>query len=70
MNTKEKILSVIQGLADDVSIDEAIERLHLLQKIEAGLKDADEGRVMDHDEFMRELEEEDGNYLSISRTKG
>ncbi|MEX2287690.1 MAG: hypothetical protein WD648_11415 [Planctomycetaceae bacterium] len=70
MNTKEKILSVIHGLADDVSIDEAIERLHLLQKIEAGLKDADEGRVMDHDEFMRELEEEDRNYLSISRTKG
>jgi len=30
MNTKEKILSVIQGLADDVSIDEAIERLYLL----------------------------------------
>jgi hypothetical protein len=59
MTTKEKILSAIQSLEDDASIDDAIERLYLLRKIEIGLKQADEGDVMDHDEFMNELEEED-----------
>ena len=52
MTNKEKILSVIQSLDDDASIDEAIERLYLLQKVEIGIRQADEGDVMDHDGFL------------------
>ena len=59
MTTKEKIMSVIERLDDDVSIDHAIERLYVLRKIEIGLQQADSGDVMEHDEFMKELENEE-----------
>ena len=59
MTTKEKAISLIQTLDDDVSLDDVIDRLYLLRKIELGIAQADAGDVMEHDEFMDELEEED-----------
>lgn len=59
MSTKEKILEVILSLPDDVSIDEAIDRLYLLSKIERGIEQADAGDVTDHEEFMKEILDED-----------
>jgi predicted transcriptional regulator len=59
MTSKEKAINVIQTLADDVSLDELIDRLYLLRKIELGLAQADAGDVTDHDEFFDELEGED-----------
>ncbi len=59
MSTKEKILTVIQSLPDEVSIDEAIDRLYLLSKVERGLEQADAGEVTGHEEFMKELLDED-----------
>lgn len=59
MTTKEKAISVIESLDDDVSLDDVIHRLYLLRKIELGIAQADEGDVMEHDEFMAELEAED-----------
>jgi predicted transcriptional regulator len=55
MSDKEKILAVIRSLPEEASIDEAIDRLYLLWKVERGLEQADEGQVTDHDEFMKEL---------------
>lgn len=59
MTTKEKAISLIQTLDDDVSLDDVIDRLYLLRKIELGIAQAEEGDVMEHDEFMDELEPED-----------
>jgi len=59
MSNKEKILTVIRSLPDEVSIDEAIDRLYLLSKVERGLEQADAGEVTDHEEFMKELLDED-----------
>lgn len=59
MTTKEKAISLIQALNDDVSLDDVIDRLYLLRKIELGIAQADAGDVMEHDEFMDELESED-----------
>jgi hypothetical protein len=56
MTSKEKILFVINRLDDNVSIDQAIDRLNLLRKIEIGLQQADSGDVIEHDEFMKQLE--------------
>jgi predicted transcriptional regulator len=56
---KEKAVTVIQSLDDDASLDDVIDRLYLLRKIELGLAQADAGDVMEHDEFMKELEAED-----------
>ncbi len=59
MTTKEKAISLIQTLDDDVSLDDVIDRLYLLRKIELGLAQADADDVMEHDAFMDELEAED-----------
>jgi predicted transcriptional regulator len=59
MNTKDKAIAVINSLDDDVTLDEVIERLYLVRKIELGLAQADAGDVVDHEQFMAELERED-----------
>ena len=41
--------------------DDVIDRLYLLRKIELGLAQADAGDVMEHDEFMKELEAEEAS---------
>jgi predicted transcriptional regulator len=61
MTSKQKALAVINSLEDDVSLDDVIDRLYLLRKIELGIAQADSGDVMEHDEFMAELEREDAN---------
>ena len=38
MTTKEKAISLIQSLGDDISLDDVIDRLYLLRKIELELK--------------------------------
>ena len=60
MTTKEKVLSVIKSLDENATLDEVIDRLYLLRKIELGIAQADEGDVIEHDQFMAELEQEDG----------
>jgi len=60
MTTKEKVLSVMNSLDENASLDEVIDRLYFLRKIELGIAQADAGDVIDHDQFMAELEREDG----------
>ncbi len=43
MTTKEKAISLIQSLGDDISLDDVIDRLYLLRKIELGIAQADAG---------------------------
>ncbi|PIQ19728.1 MAG: hypothetical protein COW65_19100 [Cytophagales bacterium CG18_big_fil_WC_8_21_14_2_50_42_9] len=45
MITKDKLLASIQDLPEEFSIDELIERLIVIQKIETGQKQAREGRT-------------------------
>ena len=59
MTTKDKAINVIQSLDDDVSLDDVIDRLYLLRKIELGIMQAEAGDVVEHDQFMDELEAED-----------
>ena len=59
MTAKEKILTTIESLDDDVSIEQAIDRLYLLQKIEIGRQQIAAGQFVDHDEFMNQLEAEE-----------
>ena len=37
MTTKEKAISVINSLNDDATLDDVIDRLYLLRKIELGI---------------------------------
>jgi len=48
MTTKEKMLQTVQELPDDASIEDAMERLLLLAKIERGINQADRGKIIPH----------------------
>jgi len=48
MTTKEKVLDAVQALPDDASIEDAMERLFFLAKIEKGLQQADAGQTISH----------------------
>jgi predicted transcriptional regulator len=53
--TKQRILDALNDLADDASIEDAIERLCFLAKAERGLAQLDAGQSLDHDEVKRRL---------------
>jgi predicted transcriptional regulator len=61
MTSKQTAISVINSLSDDATMDDVIDRLYLARKIELGIAQADAGDVMDHKEFMAELEREDAD---------
>lgn len=49
--TKEKVVAQMSTLPDSFSIDDLMERLVLVEKIENGLEDIKEGRVISEDEL-------------------
>ena len=71
MTLKEKAVSVIRALSDDATIEDMIDRLYLLRKIERGIVQADQGDVQEHDQVMAELEREsaDENPLDATSTR-
>lgn len=53
MTAKSIAADAVAGFADDVSMDEIIERLYLLRKIQIGIAQADAGQVIEHEEVKR-----------------
>ena len=53
--TKERILKAVEELPDDVTLDEAIEKLCFLAKVERGLQQANAGKTVSHDEVKERL---------------
>lgn len=52
---RDRILEALQDLPDDATVDDAIERLVFLAKIDAGLAELDAGKGIPHDEVKRRL---------------
>ena len=52
---KKKILEVVEQLPEDATIEDAIERLYFLPKIEKGIREADAGLTVPHDEAKKRL---------------
>ena len=52
---KKKILEVVRQLPDDATIEDAIERLYFLAKIEKGIQEADAGLTVSHNEAKKRL---------------
>ena len=50
---KERILESLAALPENATIEDAMERLYFLSKIEHGLADAEAGRVVPHDEVAK-----------------
>ncbi len=53
--TRERILDALQDLPADATVDDAIERLVFLAKIDAGLAELDEGKGIPHEEVKQRL---------------
>ncbi len=54
-SVKEMARELIKHFPDTATFDDLMYEFYVRQKIEAGLKDAAEGRVLLHEEVMREL---------------
>ena len=53
--TRERMIEVIRELPEDASVDDAIERLVLLAKIEEGLAQLDRSEGIAHQEVKRRI---------------
>ena len=53
--TRDRIIEALQDLPSDATVDDAIERLVLLAKIDAGLAELDAGKGIPHEEVKRRL---------------
>lgn len=52
---KKKVLAAVEKLPPDATIEDAIERLVLLAKVERGLAEIDDGKGIPHREARRRL---------------
>jgi predicted transcriptional regulator len=52
---KDAVLELARSLPEECTWDEVMERIYVRQKIEAGIKDSEEGRTVSHDDVFREL---------------
>ena len=55
MLTKEKIIKLIENMPEKFSIEEVIERIVLLQKIEIGLEQSENGETYSTEELRKEF---------------
>jgi predicted transcriptional regulator len=55
MLTKEKIITGIQKLPDNATIDEVLDHILLLEKIEKGIDQADKGQVLTEEEIDEKI---------------
>jgi predicted transcriptional regulator len=55
LSAKERILKAVQDLPAEAGIEDAMERLYLLLKIDKGLQQADAGETVSHEEAKERL---------------
>lgn len=55
MTTKEKILEAVNTLPDDAQIEDAMEKLYFLAKVEKGIEQADAGQTFPHEEVRQRV---------------
>jgi predicted transcriptional regulator len=54
-NVKERVLEAIRELPEDATVEDAMERLYVLAKIQKGLEQADAGQTVSHEEAKRRI---------------
>ena len=55
MDAKQQILQAMEELPDDAGVEEALDRLYLLYKVERGLRQADRGELLSQDEVRERM---------------
>jgi hypothetical protein len=53
MTAKEEIVKTVQELPDDATVEDAMERLYFLAKVDRGLAQSDAGNTILHEEIKR-----------------
>jgi hypothetical protein len=55
VTTKEQVLKAIQELPQDATVEDAMEQLYLLYKVERGIKQADAGQKISQEEAKKRM---------------
>lgn len=55
LSAKQATLDLVKRLEDNVSFEDIIYELYVLEKIQRGVKDAEEGRIVSHEEAKERL---------------
>lgn len=56
-STKKRVLEAVEKLPEDATIEDAMERLYFLAKVEEGIRQADAGETVSHEEVKRRFED-------------
>ena len=56
MTIKEEVLNAISSLPDDMTIEQAMYRLYVLERIHRAEEDFLQARVISHEELVKEAE--------------
>ena len=57
MLTKAAVINTITRFPDHFSIDELVDKMILLDKVERGIKQADNGKVISEEELDKKIDE-------------
>lgn len=52
---KERALQALRGLPEDATLEDAIERLCFIAKVEEGLRQSEAGEVTPHEEVKKQI---------------
>lgn len=55
ISIKQKVLDAVQQLPPDATVEDAIERLYFLAKVERGVAQADAGETLPHEAARKRL---------------
>jgi len=55
MTEKQRVLAAVEGLPDDATVEDAIERLCFIAKVRKGVSELDDGLGVPHDEAKRRI---------------
>ena len=55
MTTKEKVITMIKELPEDITISDIMAELYFRQNVDEGLKELDEGKGLSHEEAKKRL---------------
>ena len=53
--TKDRVLDAVQQLPADATVEQAMERLYFIAKVEEGLRQANAGKLVNHEDVKRRL---------------
>ena len=54
-SAKERVIDAVRELPDDATVEDAMERLYVLAKIQKGIEQAEAGQTVSHEEAKRRI---------------